>query len=275
MGYYHMGTTMNNGAAAAATNDEELFNQELEFTPETFKAFCRVMRIRNDELARLIKIKYADVFHDLKGVRIQFVYGKFVTEFYFENNNEPVPEGKIKNLENLSSPTISGSNLFLKNRQLQHRVNGEKFTLTEQTKILLADVMYGGKDNNKPNSKKWLENVTEICTPVPANPFYTTKNAAIVMVRVGGIDLNRVLRKVFGTKMVIQTEQVKTDDGVADANTYAEAWYRPKFDKIVPGSRTPEPLFTINIDQFDKGQAVEMTINENPMMAQHNGVSMY
>lgn len=260
-------TTINNPNPVA-------FDDEIQFSPEPFKAFMKKTHIKNDELCRLIKAKYSDVFHDLIGVNIEYdpVHRRFGVAFYFENNTEPVPDGKYKNLVNLSDPSSGSNTLFTKNLVLQHKINGEKYTLNDETKVLLSDIMRGGREANKPGSKNWNQNITEKAVAInSADPFYRSRNAGRVLVQVTGIDIHKLLQKIYGSKMVINTESVSTPDGgEADANIYAQAWYQVQFVRALP-----DGTFCLNIDQFDKGQVEAFTIAENPAIVPTNGIRYY
>lgn len=240
---------------------------ELQWSPLVFQSFGHTTRITNDELARRIRTAYGATFHDLKGCNVTFLNGNFNVELFFEVNTDPVPDGKINNLDNLTAPINSG-NLFYRNQVVQHKLKGESFTINDETKLLLSDCMYGGRQANKPNSKRWKDYVTEIHVPLSAysDPFFRQRNAERVMVRVTGLDLRRILQKLYGDEMVIST----STDGESAVNNMAKAFYEPRFIKMLPNG-----TFVMNIEQFDKAAVEQFVVKENPQLQQTTGVVYY
>ena len=186
----------------------------IESVPSPFKTIGKFMMINSDELSKLIYAQFAEIFHDLKGVNIKYIDNKFVPEFYFEVNTETLPDGKIRNLINLTTPVRENkSNLFYRNAIVQNKLHGKVFTLNDETKLLLSDFMYGGRDANKPNNnKRWNNIIAEVRMPAATfDPF--ARNVDRIFICVTGFDPKRLLQHKFGRDMIINT--TKDPDEIA------------------------------------------------------------
>ena len=241
-------------------------NSVLTWDPIEFPSFGKIMRIHSDDLARKIKAVYMETFHDLKGVNILYTPAGFQVELYFEYNTEDVPNGKIKNLVNLTAPTAKGTDLYYRNQVVQHKVHGESFTINDETKLLLSDCMFGGRKANQPKDKKWDKYISEVHVPLYNDPFFKTRNADRVMVKVTGLNLRSLLRKLYGNDMVTKT----VTDGDTDTNIHAEAMYEVRFIKMLPNG-----TFIMNVEQFDKGATQQFVVQENPQIQRATGVVYY
>ena len=235
----------------------------LEFDPIPFKSVGKSMRLTNRDLSLLIKSALGEIFHDLKGVYVGCQPGcQLFAQLYFQDNQNPVPEGKIKNLINIFENN-SANSMYEKQKMLNNRFKGKQYQLTDETKTLLKDIMYGGhniKDNVFNN------NVTEVKSP--ASSFYNAQ-ATNNMVRVSGIDLAKIVRKIFGKKMIVETT---TDDGKT-VNKMAECLYEVRYS----GVNAVEPtIFMINIEQFDINAIQELSNKEIPTAyGTQTGYAMY
>lgn len=242
-------------------------NAYLEWAPIPFKAFGRTTRVRSDVLSKFIYGEFRKTFHDIRGVNIAYVNGNFVLELYFENNTEEMKQGTIKNLDNLvvSNHPIGNNNLLARKRIVNNRINGKTYTLTDETKLLLSDLMYGGREQNKPNNNRWNQFIQEVHVPTN-DPFF--RRSERILLRVVGLDFRRVLQKLYGRLMV--TETVAQGNG-KDVNYRSIAYYEPRYIKA-----NADMTFIMNIECFDKAAVEEFTVRENPI-AQYNasGVNYY
>ena len=240
-------------------------NAELKFDPLPFEAFGKMARTTNRALSTAIKEYYGKIFHDLRGAYIAYVPGAmapFVTELYFAKNSAPMPTGKIENLTDLTTINRDRNNLFYQKQVVDNKAVGKHYTLNEQTKLLLGDIMFGGKDACKPNNNKWNQYINEVW--VPTGDFTFNPRAGELLLRVSGcFDIHRILTKIYGTAMVTRT--VVEDDGSGEPkakNFSAEGAYEARFIKYAFN----EPnVFVMNIEQFDKSAVEEMTVRENPI----------
>lgn len=261
--------TINNGVKMIGSIPED---SSLEWSPIPFKALGKTTRVHSDDLCRKIRAAFGESFHDLKGVNIVYINNAFMVEMFFEVNTEPLPDGKIRNLVNLTAPvTENKTNLYYKNMAVQHKLNGESFTLNDETKLLLSDFMFGGRKasipNNKKNNNRWNECINEVRVPTSAyGDMLYRRSADRILVRVTGLDIKRILQKLYGTDMVVLTNS----NGKTDENVHAKAFYEPRFAKMLPNG-----TFIINIEQFDVGAAQQFAIQENPQIQQQTGVVYY
>lgn len=246
-------------------------SEELKWQPETFEAFGKTTRINSADLSRKIYKHFSQTFHELKGCNmIILANGQIAVELFFERNNEPLPAGKIMNLDSLVEPVGNGArnNMYERMNVVQNRRLGKTFTLNNDTKLLLAKFMYGGKNANMPNNNKvWgNENVLRE-VHIPATDIYHRYGADRILVRVSGLDIHRILPELYGRDIVTKT--VVDENG--DTNYRAEARYEVRFARA-----NADGTFTMNIEQFDFSAVEKIFMQENPMMPQmHLGVQMY
>ena len=267
--------TPNNQQSIQYLNSSFDGTEQLEWDAIPFEAFGKTTRISSVELSRLIHAAFGKTFHELKGVNILAINNQFIVEMYFQRNNEPVPEGKIINLDSMTSPIGVGgnNNLYIKNQIVQNKRNGFTYSLNNETRLLLSKFMYQGKEANKPNNKKWNTStdpnafVREIHAPVQNPLMYRGNNIEEVYLRVTGFDLNRILQELYGG--VIITKTVSNGEG-KDINYKSTARYQPRFARA-----NTDRTFILNIEQFDKEAVEDIMMRENPMMQNYNGIQMY
>lgn len=246
----------------------------LEWDPVPFIAVGKMARTSTKKLAILIREKLQTQFHDLKGCRIDYDFNtrNFVTTLVFENNASDVPEGKIKNLVNVAKEAPQGRDLFAANRALQNKYHGNTYALSKETKILLSEFMYGGRDGNKPDSKSWNRNVKEHLEP--ANAAYSgiaynfnRFDSERILILVTGIDIRVLLRKLYGTAMV---EETKTYSDGSQENVEAPAFYDLRFIK-----NAPDGSCIINIEQINKNEVEKIMAKESVLTNVANGPYRY
>ena len=251
---------------------------ELQWNPIGYKAFGKIMRTTNRAIATAIREYYAKTFHDLRGVNIMYdpSHAQFVTEFYFAKNMTPCPENKLENLRDLT--VISGQdrhNLYFQKQIVDNKGFGKHYTINDKTRLLLSDIMYGGKAANKPNSKVWNQPhvIDEIRTP-STDVTYDMRRSFNILVRISGVfDFRRILTKLFGTKMIIETKPYTDEQGnTRTKNVSVEAAYEARYIKPVPNEAF---VFIMNIEQFDKSAVEELVLKENPVRPVMNGIIYY
>ena len=240
----------------------------LDFEPVTFEAFGKTTRVNSYELARMIREMFQKKFHDVIGANITWDGRNFNTTLFFQNNTEPIPDGKIKNLINLQSAEgINSRSLWERNQLVQNKKSGETFALNDATKILLSDFMYGGRQANKPNNKQtWAQNTFERRVPAPTALYqYGAEN---VIIGVTGLDIKVICHKLYGNKIVTSTEY--DENGTAYNNQSKGAYYELRFGKMMQDGSV-----MINIEQFDRQKVEELVKKENPQIALYSGVQMF
>lgn len=246
-------------------------SEELKWQPETFEAFGKTTRMNSADLSRKICNHFKQTFHEIKGCNMLVLpNGQIAVELYFERNTEPLPKGKIMNLDSLIDPVGSGagSNLYERMQVTQNRRLGKVFALNNETKLLLSKFMFGGKNANLPNNNKVWGNenyVREVHIPVN-DPFRRGYNTDRVLVRVSGLDIRRILQEIYGRDIITKT--VANESG--DTNYRSEARYEVRFIKAMA-----DGSFIMNIEQFDSAAIEKIFMQENPIPQQYLGVQMY
>jgi len=248
----------------------------LQFQPIPFTAFGKIARINSGELSKYIRLAFSKTFHDLKGVNIVFMGGdRFGVEFWFQDNTAPVPEGKIKNLVPITvQPKDVRNNLYYMSRAIQNKKDGITYGLSYETRVLLGNFMFGGRDAMRPDNKKWetkkdtMAIVSEWHTSVPAGMMFAGNNIEQSFIKVTGLDLRTIVRALYGNTIITRTEH--EPDG--DKNYKSTARYEVRFIKA-----NPDRTFIMNIEQFDEAAAKQYACMENPPQLNQyfNSIQMY
>lgn len=222
-----------------------------------FKAIGKTMRISNVDLSAIINSYYRPIFHDYVGSYIiPDVGGKPGAELVFERNPEPVSDSKITNVIDLTDTHVN--DLCERVKAIQYRSMGKHYTLNPETKLLLSDVLYGGRAGNKvTDAKRWKQNLRE--QPQSLNSMHPnlirpgTEHSYVI---VSNVDLRLLVREIFGYTMVVST---KNTNGEVE-NVNAKAYYDVRLAKILPGANN----FMLDVIQFDVGGVEQAAAKENP-----------
>ena len=243
-------------------------NAQIQFDPIPYTAFCKIMRMDSQQLSLIIKESYAKIFHDLRGVFLNYVPGSrhpgIVMDMYFSKNAAPKPDDKIANLQDLTDVNRRKATTFEKQQFLNNLSGGKKYVLTDQTKILLADIMYGGKQakENRPDNNRWATISQQIWQPTQDQLY--RPNSGELMIKLSGVfDIYSVLKKIFGKRMITRTEACvdQSTGKAAMKNTQAECKYEIRFIKY---SINKPYTFIVDIEQFDNQAVEEIVVRENP-----------
>lgn len=223
-----------------------------------FKAIGEIMRISNTELCAISNSYFRPIFHDYVGSYIiPDISGMARTELAFEHNPEPIDgDSKIANVVDLTNTHVN--DLYARARAIQYRSMGKHYTLNPETKLLLSDIMYGGRDGNKAtDDKRWKQNLRE--QPQTLNSIHPnlirpdTEHSYVI---VSNVDPRLLVREIFGHTMVIST---KNTNGEVE-NINAKAYYEVRIAKILPGANN----FMLDIIRFDVGGVQQESAKENP-----------
>ena len=263
-----MASNIFNNNGNNVNNGKEKETPRLEWDPEPFDKIGETTRINSKDLARKIKEKFQLNFHDCVGCKIDYMNG-FKMTLYFEYNQNPVSDGKIRNLVNFAdASSIKKNDTIAKMQYVSRGMSGKTFDLNEDTKVLLKEMMYGGLNNHKIN---WKELVTEIHDrPIltPNAPFQAfNNNVERILVAVTGFDINVVVRKLLGSRMVIDTVE---EDGKI-VNVTSNARYKVNYANKVFNDGS----FMINIERFSPEVVTEMIAKETPQVNYGSTVVMY
>ena len=224
-----------------------------------FKAIGEIMRISNTELCAIINSYFRPIFHDYVGSYIiPDISGMARIELVFEHNPEPINSDlKIANVVDLTNTHVN--DLYARARAIQYRSMGKHYTLNPETKLLLSDIMYGGRDGNKAtDDKRWKQNLRE--HPESLNSIHPnlirpgTEHSYVI---VSNVDPKLLVREIFGHTMVISTKN--TNNGEVE-NINAKAYYEVRIAKILPGINN----FMLDIIRFDVGGVEQESARENP-----------
>ena len=236
-------------------------NTEIVWDPITFSAFGRIMRTTNQDISVLIKEYYGKTFHDLRGTFIQWDGQQMILTIYFSKNMEPCPEGKIENLVDISAAS-NGNNYFVMKQAIHNKAMGKRYSLNDETKLLLSDICYGGRQQAKPNNTKfWNQAISDMWLPT-ADPFYGPRTGQLLLCVRGCFDFHRVLSKLFGRRMVVETTKQQEGSEIIETNHYSNAAYEARYIKPVPNNPN---VFVMHIEQFDKNAVDRIMVQENPV----------
>ena len=253
---------------------------KLTFEHEEFKAFGRFTRITNKDLSLLIKSYLTTILHDLRGVMIMFDGVNLDTRLYFQKNTAELPNNKIPRIVDLTKPSNDKS-IFARQKAIYNAKNQNIYTLNDATRVLLSDFMYGGRDANKPKSNRWNDNINQMDMMnglQQTNPNYLqfyAQNVHDIYVEVKGIDLNRLIKVIYGNEMVIgSTIKHSKDSGDKVINHMSSnAMYMTRFAK--PSNREPG-VFYIQIEQFDADSIEAISDSEDiRIFSAPNGIQFY
>jgi hypothetical protein len=215
----------------------------------------------NAELAVQFRTRLQRTFHDCMGVVIYpAINGNFPCSIIFKYNPADCPEDKIRSLVDVTKINKSSKPNFYDYRMKQmNDFNGVKYELNDETKLLLAEFMYGGKKANMPESGRWKNNIIQqkIQTPVMYGMGAMSNNIEIY-IEVINVNFRALLRKLFGNTLVLST--VKDESGRI-VNYTGTAKYQPRILKS-----NPDGTFNIAIDQFSEQKIDELYSIANPSM---------
>lgn len=234
-------------------------SEEIVIEPASFEAVGKITRIRSDEFARKIKSAFRTTFHDLVGVNVEVGNNTILTQFYFEDNTAELPKGKIKSMVNINRNNHA-TNLFDLKTIVNNKFTGKVYKLNNETRLLLSKFVYGGANRSKPNNLNRWENessneciVTQVKMPAPMG-------GERIILKVSGLDTNKIAQALYGDKMVTKT--IKDNEDGSEVNVVSSAMYNVRYGGTVKNDNTG--LFNINIDQIDPEAVKELTAKEDP-----------
>lgn len=238
-------------------------NAYLQTTQRPFAAFGRTTRMDNAELSRMIFSMFRKTFHDLAGAIVEF-NGKFQVSLFFEDNQDEFdPHKEFKNVVRIDK--AKSKDTYDRMAALYNRGFSRKYSLNDETKLLLAPFMYGGRQVNKPESNRWNKNIVEIPVPMMGNAMYRSGDRCFI--KVVNLDIHVILRHLFGDTMVIYTE---TDASGNETNFSTSARYEIRYMK--PNFNG---TFSMNIEQFDQSAVEKFIAKEYPQFNNYTGIQMY
>ena len=162
---------------------------KIDVTPIAFDGLIKSKLISTIGLGKLVWNLFKPVFPEYEGcVILPDQYGQLQVTLYFKDKGKITDSNLVKAIApvGMTQPT---SNAFERIASINQRLSSKKFELTKDAKDILSDFFWV-KGNNKVN---WSQFVTEVIS----NDY----NGYSVHLKVTGLDINRILRKIYGSKV--------------------------------------------------------------------------
>lgn len=161
----------------------------LEVTPIKFDGLIKSKLITTIGLGKLIWNLFKPVFPEYEGcVILPDQTGQLQLTLYFKDKGKLADQNLIKAVAPVGMNQPSSS-AFERIASINQRLSSKKFELTKDAKEILSE-FYWVRNNSKVN---WNNFVTEVTSQ--------DYNGYSVHLKVAGLDINRVLRKIYGTKV--------------------------------------------------------------------------
>lgn len=151
------------------------------------------------EMAEIVSSLFAPAFPDYYGCRVcindgrspivaaTMPYGALYVDLFFKDGGE-APEGMKKNIVPRGSKMDGRQDLGARFARVNGANNGRAYEVTKRTYEMLEEFMRNG------NRTRWNEHTQEITSPMGV---YGKDE---VVVCISGLDLNRVITKIYGAK---------------------------------------------------------------------------
>ena len=268
--------------------DKERKYGELQLTAEArlkwqllpFEAFGKLMRKSSKDVATTIKAYLAKTFNDIRGVNIVYIpprivgeEDRFDVELFFSQNQLP-DDSKISSILDISNPNSvpDEKNMYYKMQKMDNRIAGHHFTLNDETRLLLADMMHKEKKHYLPGNKIWNDIIEECWVPTSVLTYGNTQECILKVSKC--ININKVLKKIYGNQMVTITDYVSMPDGsIKSQNHTSVCEYKATYDRQVANDPN---AFIMNIHQFSRKMVENFVMAENPIRREAlNGVFYY
>lgn len=140
------------------------------------------------ELAKTINSLFRSVLADYEGsIILPNMYGQLELVLYFKDKGGISAEGQIKSLQNANNPLRNGT-AFDRISAMNTRNKAKNYDLTPETKEILSEFIFV-RQNQKIDWNRHISEQTQ-----------QNYNSYTVFVKVIGLDLIRVIRKLYGSK---------------------------------------------------------------------------
>lgn len=248
---------------------------EIEVAPKPFKAFYQVLNTNTEQLSIYIHELFSSVFNDLAFVYIQptppLKLGgpfKFDIKLIFEKTTVNDPN-KIDPLTNITVVNDNNrNNLFEVKRAQMNRASSQIYELSNEAKLVVAEFFPDFiKDKMNPKSKTWNNFIKQTITP-SAYGYSPFKKSDRVFLEVTGLDMNKVLQKIYGDTMLNSSlvgEQIKTK---ASKCVYVvDMLDNGTPIKVLSGTTA---VFNININKYDIEEVTKKFANRFPTISFQN-----
>lgn len=204
--------------------------------PDNFDPLMESKCLTTMDLADKVNQLLSPMFADYEGCFINppdQTHGYVSVSVFFRATNKTPGEGQIKNLEAINSQTTtintgnkrsSDAGVLDQIMAMNTRVKGRSFKLTQKTKEGLSDFI----PMKEVTEDYWKNNVIEMTDATPYGAMQY-----VIYVRVDGLDLNRLLKKIYGG---VEIDDVTGDKRYID---YMVTLVRPIQSPMAPQTQSP------------------------------------
>lgn len=166
-------------------------------------------------LAQTINELFRPIFVDYEGSSIQIEpqTGRFVVSLFFKDKGE-ASEGQYKSVHSIAAPTSRKNSIAERIARVNMINKSKNIELSQDTKDLLTEFF-----DVKPDWSRFCAEVSE--------PTY---NGQILYLKVTGLNLNKLLKKIYGNKIRFageenhpvnyNTQLIRPIGGVGDSTNY-------------------------------------------------------
>ena len=244
---------------------------EIEVAPKPFKAFYQVLNTNTEQLSIYIHELFSSVFNDLAFVYVQPTPLKFGGPFRFDiklifEKTAVNDSSKIDPLTNITVVDNNNrNNLFEVKKAQVNRASSQIYELSDEAKLVIAEFFPDFmKDKMSPRSKTWNNFVKQTITP-SAYGYSPFQKSDRVFIEVTGLDMNKVLQKIYGDTMLnsaVVGEQIKTK---ASKCVYVvDMLDNGTPMKVLSGNTA---VFNININKYDVEEVTKKFANKFPTIS--------
>lgn len=169
------------------TQEEPL---RIEVTPAKFDGLIKSKVITTIGLGKLVWNLFKPVFPDYEGcVIVPDQHGQLQLTLYFKDKGKLSDPNLVKAVTPIGASQDRTNTALERISSLNLRLSANKFELTKDAKEILSE-FYWIRNNGKVN---WKQVVSEVKSQ--------DYNGYSVHLKVTGLDINRILRKIYGSKV--------------------------------------------------------------------------
>lgn len=143
------------------------------------------------DLAQVVNTLFRPVFNDYEGCTIlPDQFGMFQLTLFFKDHGK-AENGKIKNIQSIIQKIDDKSNVMQRIQNLNRSNSSSKFELTAETKEALEEFIRRPGNSQNIDWKRYVVETTE----------RTNLGGINIYVKVLNVDLYKILRKIYGSKV--------------------------------------------------------------------------
>jgi hypothetical protein len=176
--------------------------------PEKFESIAATLTTTTQKLAKRINKLFSTAFVDYHGSYIQCVSGngntgnsqQFIVELHFKpvSIGNAESDGRVRAFKPIEEINASSNDIVAGIKNIYGQFNtSARFALTEEAAQILSEFMLPGLDNGK-NVDPWKPSTYNgVKFEYVDNAMY---GQTPIMVKITGLDLIKIIRKIYGTK---------------------------------------------------------------------------